>query len=551
VGRLVERRISLLFLVFTALLGVAVVRATWIGVVRASTLKQAAASQQTQTIDLPGPRGSILDRNGVQLAVSESADDIAVTPYLVKKPLPVAKRLAAILDRPRDEILRKITKRHTGFVYLARKVPAAKSERVKAMKVPGIQLIPGSVRTYPRSWLASQLLGSLGTDKALSGLELGLDPDLRGRDGHRKVVNDALGRPIQMRDLVPARSGHDVTLTLDAQIQDKTEQVLQDVGRTYRPKGATAIVMQPQTGEVLAMANWPRVDANDVASAPPYATQNRAVGFTYEPGSTFKAVTVSGALQAGLVTPRTPFDLPVSLQVADRSLHDAEERGPQRRTVAQILAQSSNVGAALIGRKLGPARFDAYVRRFGFGKPTGIDLPGEEKGIVLPHQQYSGSSMANLPIGQGESVTPIQMATAYSAIANGGVLRPARVVKRIGGRAAPTPPGHRVIDRRVSASVRKMLEGVLAPGGTASEAAIPGYALAGKTGTANKAVNGGYSDSAYVASFMGFAPANDPRLLVSVVVDEPKGAIYGGMVAAPAFQKIVAFALPYLKIPPK
>src|SRR3954462_4563917 len=242
-----------------------------------------------------------------------------------------------------------------------------------------------------------------------------------------------------MRDLVPTKAGRNVQLTLDAQIQDKTEQVLQDVGRTYRPKGATAIVMQPQTGEVLAMSNWPRVDPTTAGGAPPYAPQNRAVGFTYEPGSTFKAVTVSGALQAGLVTPRSPFDLPVNLQVADRSLHDAEARGPERRTVAQILAQSSNVGAALIGMKLGPARFDATVHRFGFGRATGIDLPGEEQGIVLPHQQYSGSSMANLPIGQGESVTPIQMATAYSAIANGGVVRPARVVKRIGGRAAATP----------------------------------------------------------------------------------------------------------------
>jgi cell division protein FtsI/penicillin-binding protein 2 len=551
VARLVERRISLLFVVFVALLGFAVVRALWFGVVRASALKHAAATQQTQRIDLPGPRGSILDRHGVQLAVSESADDIAVTPYLVKHPLEAARRLAPLLKRPEAELQHKLTRRHTGFVYLARKVPAGSSEQVRALKIPGIQLIPGSVRTYPRGWLAAQLLGTLGTDKALSGLELGLDHRLRGRDGVRRVVNDALGRPIQMRDPISARAGEDVELTLDAQIQDRTEQVLAEVGRTYRPKGATAIVMDPHSGDVLAMANWPRVNANNVGGAPAYAAQNRAVGFTYEPGSTFKAITVAGALQAGLVTPQTPFDLPINLQVADRSLHDAESRGPERRTVAQILAQSSNVGAAMIGLKLGAPRFDSWVHRFGFGRTTGIDLPGEERGLVLRHQEYSGSSMANLPIGQGESVTPIQMATAYGAIANGGVLRPARVVKRIGGRPVGVQRGHRVISTSVAASLRKMLEGVLAPGGTASEAAIPGYALSGKTGTANKAVHGGYSNSQYVASFMGFAPARDPRLLVSVVVDEPKGGIYGGAVAAPAFQKIVAFALPYLRIPPR
>ena len=221
--------------------------------------------------------------------------------------------------------------------------------------------------------------------------------------------------------------------------------------------------------------------------------------------------------------------------------------------MAQILAQSSNIGADLDrAAKLGAVRFDNWVHRFGFGKPTGIHLPGEEQGIVLHHQQYSGSSMGNLPIGQGESVTPIQMATAYSAIANGGILRPARIVDSVGGKAEPMPAGHRVISPQVASSLRTMLEGVLAEGGTAHEAAIPGYDLAGKTGTANKVdPNGGYSDTAYVASFMGFAPARDPRLLVAVVVDEPQGAIYGGSVAAPAFQKIVAFALPYLRIPPK
>jgi len=261
----------------------------------------------------------------------------------------------------------------------------------------------------------------------------------------------------------------------------------------------------------------------------------------------------AGALQDKVVTPWTQFFLPSVLQVADRQIHDAEARGDETASVAQILKQSSNIGADEIGMKLGAKRFDYWVHRFGFGQKTGIDLPGEERGIVLHYQQYSGSSMGNLPMGQGESVTPIQMATAYAAIANGGILRPARIVKSIGGKPVPTPAGQRIISPTVASNLRDMLRGVLAPGGTASEAAIPGYDLAGKTGTANKIdpVTHQYSSVNYVASFMGFVPASHPQLLVAVMVDQPQGAIYGGTVAAPAFQKIVGWAVPYLGISPR
>jgi cell division protein FtsI/penicillin-binding protein 2 len=246
------------------------------------------------------------------------------------------------------------------------------------------------------------------------------------------------------------------------------------------------------------------------------------------------------------------FDLPPQLQVQDRVIKDAEDRGPETLSVAQILAQSSNVGAVKIGMTLGDTLFDKWVHTFGFGKPTGIDLNGEEQGLVLHHQQYSGVSIANLPIGQGLSVTPIQMATAYSAIANGGTLRPPHVVKDVAGEPTKEPAGKRIISTKTAAQLRSMLEGVLGPGGTASEAAIPGYKLAGKTGTAQKfdTTTGQYSKVNYVASFIGFAPADHPKVLVSVMVDEPRGQIYGGQVAAPAFQEILNFALPYMKIPP-
>jgi len=300
------------------------------------------------------------------------------------------------------------------------------------------------------------------------------------------------------------------------------------------------------------MANWPRIDANDPGAAPAYAAQNRAVGATYEPGSTFKAVTVAGALEENVVKPDSKFVLPPQIQVADRTIGESHPRGTEQLSTAQILAQSSNVGAITIGLKEGKQRFDKWVRRFGFGQPTGVDLPGEERGIVLPVDKYSGSSMGNLPIGQGIAVTPMQMAQAYTAIANGGILRTPQVVRRIAGKRVPAPKGRRIVSTKTAFQLRTMLEGAFAPGGTASEVSIPGYKLAGKTGTANKIdpKTGEYSQSAYVASFIGFAPALHPRLLIAVMVDEPHGAIYGGTVAAPAFGQIASFALPYLRIPP-
>jgi cell division protein FtsI/penicillin-binding protein 2 len=275
------------------------------------------------------------------------------------------------------------------------------------------------------------------------------------------------------------------------------------------------------------------------------------VGLSYEPGSTFKAFTVGAALQDGLISPNTKFEIPPVLQVANRRIHDAELHGYETLTVAQILKFSSNIGAVEIGSKLGAKRFDYWVHRFGFGSPTGVDLPGEQQGIVRHWWQYSGSSMGNLPFGQGESVTPMQVLAAYAAIANGGVLRPPRIVESIGGKAVPEPKGKRILSPQVAAELRTMLRGVVADGGTASGAAIPGYDMAGKTGTANIAINGRYSDSEYVASFVGMVPTDHPRLLGLVVVDQPHGGIYGGSVAAPAFQKIIGWAVPYFGIDPR
>jgi cell division protein FtsI (penicillin-binding protein 3)/stage V sporulation protein D (sporulation-specific penicillin-binding protein) len=551
--RLIERRIGLLFAVFLALLALAGVRAGWLGVVRADALRKVAATQQTAKVTVPAERGAITDRNGIELAVSQPATTIAATPYLVKDPAKVAARLARPLRTPEGRLLKQLARRDTGFAYLAHRVPAMRARRVERMNIPGLEFIPEHRRTYPRDFLASQLLGGVGSEgTGLSGLEYSLDSLLRGRDGERRLVKDALGEAISLRETRREKPGRQVTLTIDEAIQDKAEQVLADVGQTWRPRAATAIVMDPRDGALLALANWPRVDANNPGDAPDFARQNRAVGATYEPGSTFKPFTVAGALEDRKVTPDTTFNLPPTIRLYDREIGESHPRGPVTLSTREILAQSSNVGAVTIGLKLGAKRFDHWVRRFGFGKPTGTDLPGEEGGIVLPLAKYSGASMGNLPIGQGLAVTPMQMAVAYSAIANGGMLRPAHIVERVNGRSMPPHTGHRVIAASTAASLRQMLEGVLGPGGTATGAAIKGYQLAGKTGTAQKPdpVTGGYSATKYVGSFVGFAPARRPKLLVAVMVDEPKGEIYGGLVAGPAFKRITSFALSYLKIPP-
>ncbi len=549
----VQHRIGAIFALFFLLLVLAGGRAFYLGELHGGALRKVARNQQLTNEKVPAQRGTISDRNGVDLAVSEPAQEISADPYLLTDPLDAARRLAPLLGRSQAQLLSELSRR-SGFVYLARALPASQADAVLALKIPGVAGVPVTRRVYPRGTLAAQVLGVAGTEGHGLGLEYSRNSLLSGRPGERRVVSDALGQPVSIAESDPEVPGASLRLTLDANIQQRTEDVLSAVGRVFAPKDATAIVMDPRSGAILALANWPQVNANDPGASPAEALDDRAVSFNYEPGSTFKVVAVSDGLQRGLITPGTPFNIPDQIQVADRTIHDDTEHPEETLTTAQILARSSNVGAIKIGALDGAHSFNEWVHRYGFGAPTGVDLPGEERGRPLPLGEYSGSSMGNLPIGQGELVTPMQMATAYAAIANGGIVRPPHILGAVNGRPQPEPAGRRVISTTTAAEVRKMLEGVLGPGGTASEVSIPGYQLAGKTGTASKIdpATGEYSQSAYVASFIGFAPASNPKLLCAVVVDEPQsGSIFGGTVAAPAFGQIMSFALPYLRISPE
>jgi cell division protein FtsI (penicillin-binding protein 3) len=551
----VQRRVGLLFGLFFVLLLVAGARALYLGGPHSGALRRAARTQQLTTEVVPAERGTITDRNGVALAISEPAQELSADPYLIKDPLTTAQSLASLLGLTQAQVLTKLSE-HTGFVYLAHALPYNAAHQVLALKIPGVQGAPIMRRVYPRGTLAAQVLGIVGTEHegaGLMGLEYSRNSLLAGHAGLRRVVSDAIGQPISIAETRHEQSGASISLTLDSNIQQRAEDVLGAVGKIFQPKDSTAIVMDPRTGAILAMANWPQVNANHPGASATEALQNRAVSFDYEPGSTFKAFTVSGALQERLITPNSGFEIPNQIQVADRTIHDDTEHAPESLTTSQILAQSSNVGAIKIGLLEGKEKFNTWVHRFGFGAPTGVDLPGDEQGATLPLSRYSGSSMGNLPIGQGELVTPMQMASAYSAIANGGVLRPPHIIGQVGGRHVALPGGRQVISQATASELRNMLKGVLAPGGTASQVSIHGYQLAGKTGTASKIDphTGEYSKSAYVASFVGFAPASDPKLLCAVIIDEPQtGSIFGGVVAAPAFGQIMEFALPYLGIPP-
>jgi cell division protein FtsI (penicillin-binding protein 3) len=520
-----------------------------------------AQAQRLHVINLPAVRGTITDRDGATLAQDVDARSVYANPTLVKNPGAVAAALSPVIGQPASRLLPKLRQRGE-FVYLAQGLTPAVGDKVTAMALPGVGVVDTRRRFYPSGTLAADVLGftSRGdndTMVGMGGVESDYDSTLRGTAGLLRIEQDPAGRPIpsaQTHQLEPV-PGSAVRLTIDRDIQWAAQQAITEAVQSTGADGGTAIVMDPRTGEVLAMADAPTFDPNNIAAARPDTLSNRAVSDVYEPGSTNKVITVAAAVDAGLVTPSTPVTVPPHLVIDGRSFSDAEPHGTEHLTVAGVLAKSSNIGAIEISRELGRTRLEQALRAFGLGSATGLGLPGESAGVLPPAAQWDPQQAATIPFGQGMSATAMQMATVYATIANGGIrVRPKIIDSAVAPdgtvRPTPTDPGTRVVSPATARTVATMLESVTTDAGTAPAAAIPGYRVAGKTGTANRYDSTAHAYKGYVSSFIGFAPANNPRLVVDVVLDNPSQGYFGGAVAAPVFNKIMTFALATLGVPP-
>jgi cell division protein FtsI/penicillin-binding protein 2 len=553
--RAANRRIRLVGVVLTLALAGTLIKAAWVQVGQAGSLARRANAQQTGTITIPASRGSIFDRSGVELATNSEAITVFADPKYVRAPAAEVIRAARVLDlneTGQEQLLAALSDRSKRFVYVARQAPVELANRLKRLKLAGFGFYPEPKRTYPQNTLAPQVIGFADTDnRGIAGLEKTYEKALSGRDGYQTVIRDPAGRVIDVLSNRDEEPGADLTLALDNVIQLGVQRVLRQTLVDQRASSASAVVLDARSGAVLAMATVPTYNANNVSKVSAQYQRNRAVTDNYEPGSTFKLVTVAGALSDRDVTPQTKFILPYSIDVADKTIHDAHPRGTEQRTVAEILTLSSNVGVVRISQMLGEERLARWIRAFGFGKQTGIDFPGESSGDVRPLDEWYGSAVGTIPIGQGIAITSLQLAAAYAAIANDGVWVQPHLVERIGTEAAAAPKRRRVVSSQVAAQLMTMLRNVVDEG-TGTLAEVPNYTVAGKTGTAAKPdpTTGGYSSYRYVASFVGIVPASKPRLVILVTVDEPHGSIWGGVAAAPAFKQIALDCLRYLEIAP-
>jgi cell division protein FtsI (penicillin-binding protein 3) len=514
-----------------------------------------AADQRVRRIALPAERGTLYDRSMHELALSLPAKAIYADPALVVDAEVTASRLAPLLDVPQARLVRAFTA-PSRFEYLARRVDLDVAARIEDLGLPGISSLDEPTRRYPGGRLAAQVLGFVGLDgSGLAGLELQYEDILAGRSGEMVVEQDPDGLPIPqgLRRTVRPRRGQDLVLTIDKDIQFQAERALADAIRRNGAIGGTVIVLDPETGDVLAMATDPGFDANEFASAPPEVTRNRGVTDAYEPGSVNKVITAAAALEEGVISPGERMWVPDRIQVADRVFHESHPHPTMAMTLTDVIAQSSNVGTIMTADRLDSGPLDTYLRAFGFGQETGIGFPGESDGILMAVEDWWGTSIATIPIGQGIAVTPLQMASVYATIASGGVRMAPRLVRGTVGPGGtvvelPSPAGERVVSPRTARLVTGMLAHAV-DAGTGRDAQLPRYWVAGKTGTARKPLEDarGYSDQ-YVASFIGFAPARDPAVVVAAILDEPD-TVYGGVASAPLFREVTQFALAHLRVP--
>jgi cell division protein FtsI (penicillin-binding protein 3) len=545
---------AVLAVAFAGLVG----RLGWLQVVRHAELTALAERQYSRTVVLPAERGAIVDRHGAPLATSSPAESLFAHPRSIRDPARVAARLAPILGVA-DAELRGALASSRPFVWLRRRLPPAVAARARALREPGLGLVPESLRLYPNRELAAHVIGFEGADGGLEGIERAWNATLAGTPGKVVVGRDALGRDVISEHVIrPPLPGQGVTLTIDTNIQYVAERELDAAFRRTQARAAMAVVMEPRSGDVLAMAIRPTFNPNAFQAAPsPEHWRNRAVTDPFEPGSTFKAILAAAALEEGVVHPDDRlYAENGAITIARTTIHDWKKYG--WLTFTEVLQNSSNVGTIKVGLALGPERYHRYMTAFGFGAPTGVGLAGESRGMLRDPARWSALSLPTMSIGQEVSVTALQMVAAFGAIANGGVLVQPRLVRALTSadarqtRAFAPRAVRQVISPETAATLTRMLTQVV-ESGTGRHAAIPGYDVAGKTGTAQKLdpQTRRYSRAPGVLSFIGFAPADAPRFVMLVMLDEPKNEKWGSEAAAPIFAAIGGQILRYLEIPPR
>jgi cell division protein FtsI (penicillin-binding protein 3) len=510
-----------------------------------------AQRQQQRTIEVAPQRGAIYDRQMNPLAMSLGVDSIYAVPSELTEPQMVASLLAPVLGLDGDDLRNHFQTMHS-FCWVKRRVTPEEATRVRDLNLKGVYFERETKRFYPKGELAAQAIGYVGLDdKGLGGIEYALNDQITGKPGRVLLASDARRRTFHSTEWagIPGKS---VVLTIDEKIQYATEKALAEEVQNAHAAGGVAIVQNPNTGEILALANQPTFDPNNVNASSSEARLDRAVGWVYEPGSTFKLIPVSAALEEKLTSPEEIIDCQGGkIVLAGHTIHD--DKPHYVMTLTDMVAESSDVGTIKLGLRLGDERLYRYIRAYGIGSKTGVELPGEERGLLQPPSRWSGISIGEMSIGQEAAVTPLQMVTMYSAIANGGILFEPRIVHDVflGAHHDALAPaaGHRVLSEHTAQTMRQILTAVV-DHGTGKAAQLGGYTSAGKTGTAQKIdANGSYTRSLHIASFIGFAPATNPAVTILVVIDSPVGAYYGAEVAAPVFRSIAEQTLGYLNVP--
>lgn len=536
-------------------------RAFQLQVREAAQLREWAENNYLRETEITPRRGRILDRRNTELASTADLDSVYCNPRQLAYVDDAVPRLARALHMDRRELEKQLDAHKSQyFAWLKRRVSPEESKAAVALNLPGVGTRREPRRVYPNGELASTVIGHAGLEgRGLDGLELEYDQALRGSGMEVMGIRDRFGRDLLVEGSVDssATAGKDLVLTLDKYLTYVTERALQEAVQKHGAKAATSVMMDPQTGEILAMASVPGYNPNNPADAAERGARNRAITDAYEPGSIMKTVTFAAAFEAGKLRPTDPFNCMLGrMPVGKYTIRDDHPKGVL--SAAEVFKYSSNIGTVQIARRIGKEALGQMIDRLGFGHATGVGLPGERRGIVKPAARWGEIEFATNAFGQGLTVTPLQMATAYSAIASGGMYHPPRLaVRTIGpdGRSEDLPlpenarPPARVLSERTCKTMLEVMQGVTEDG-TAKLAAIPGYPVAGKTGTAQKVTAGRYDPSKYLAAFVGIVPADNPRVVIAVMVDEPHGVHYGGVVAAPVFKEIAEAALRYLGVPP-